>query len=127
VGLPPRLRSENKFIDIQRLEAWYCDIENTPGWKHFTSRIDMMRKATINDLMHGTLDKHGNSHDDERRAVLTCLERILGFRAVLHEDYEKLKNKQEEMLKRAEEAKGKIHGSDFLASQHSNRFGKRQF
>lgn len=99
-GLQPPLAAANGK-DLQRLYGLYTDIERHEAWKDFMSRLRTMHDTTVQSLVHGTLDKFGNSHDDERRAVLVALERILSYVPAIRKQHEDLVRKLSELEEKA--------------------------
>lgn len=117
----------SSFSDIQSLEFHYRSIENSEAWLDFIGRINQLHKTTIQQIINGTLDKYGKQHDDEYRAVLLCLDRLLTFRASITAQYDTLKKKQDELIKRANERED-IHTRDIMATAgQSSSWGRRQF
>jgi uncharacterized protein (DUF3084 family) len=89
----------------------YDQLQSLEGWRDFTARLAAMREDTRQQLYLGTLDKWGQSHDDEKRAVLAFLDAILGFVPSLKEQWQDLKAKADEIEQRAQ-ARGDIHGGE---------------
>jgi len=93
------------------MHAAYSDVESSKAWQDLMSRLRKLRNDTQQEILNGTLDKFGNTHEDESRAVLFALNRILGFAPAVHEQYEFLRKKMDEMEKRADQAFG-LHGNE---------------
>jgi hypothetical protein len=66
------------------------------------------------------LDKFGNSRDNEKRAALHVIDRLLAFPIVLNKQFDELHEKK---LKQEERAKVKtgIHGNDVLSTTGESR------
>lgn len=99
-----------KFAEVQAMHLAYEGVKSHSAWIDLMSRVEQYRQLTITQLVNGTLDKFGNEHDDERRAVLLGLERILAFPRMIARDYETLRKRQEQLEKRA--TIDGIHGDD---------------
>ncbi len=65
------------------------------------------------ELLDGTLDKFGNTRDNEKRAVLVALDRLLAFVPAVHRQFETLDAKKKEQEDKLKERTG-IHGDDVL-------------
>lgn len=116
------------FADVERLEMLYRDLARHEAFKDYMRRIHQVYSQTISQLRHGTLDKHGNQHDDECRAVLVCLERMLSFRPALARTYDSLKKRHDDLMDKAKEKQLGIHGPDRITGNWGSRspFGRRQ-
>lgn len=80
----------SKFEDIATLRSHYGDIKNKPAFKDFIHRITQARDGMENNLVRGDgLDKFGICHDNEIRAVLHCLNTILGYIPAIEKDFRK--------------------------------------
>jgi len=101
------------FGQVQRLSVAYRDIENSVAWKDYMARLEAMKKNISTEILLGTLDKFGNNSDDEKRAVLTYLERMLSFVPALHAHRDELAKKKEQMDKKVG---GSIHGFDRIST-----------
>ncbi len=92
-GLRPLLSASantNKFEEQAYLTAQYNDIETMPAFKDFLYRIQQMREGILDNLIRGGgLDKWGNNHDDEIRAVLHTLNTLLAYVPTIREDFAK--------------------------------------
>ncbi len=94
-----------KFEDLAYMRQQYADIQTKPAFKDFLHRITQARDGFMENIVRGGgLDKWGNNHDDEIRAVLHCLNTILGYIPAIEADFAKA----EKNLQRLSEA-GKIN------------------
>ena len=75
-----------------------------------------MRSDITSELLHGTLDKFGNSRDGEKRAVLVTLERILSLAPAIHRQYNDLHERKVKQEKRLQQKTG-IHDQDMLGNR----------
>ncbi len=90
-GLRPLLNSRaNKFEELAYIHAQYADIEGTPAFKDFLYRLTQLREGMQSNLINGGgLDKWGNNHDDEIRAVLHALNTVLSYIPSIKQDFAK--------------------------------------
>lgn len=100
-----------KFPEAARLDDMYRHVEALDGWRDYTARLKVMRDELVDELMRGTVDKFGKTRDDEKRAVLVYLDRMLIFPRLIHEQYDTLRKRQLEMEEKARNG-GNIHMDD---------------
>lgn len=98
-GFGPLLKSvANKFPDLAYLRHQYADIQDKPAFKDFVYRIQQTRDGMEENLIRSDgLDKFGNKHDDEIRAVLHCLDTILGYIPAIEADFLKAEKNLEKI------------------------------
>jgi len=81
----------------------YQEIESHPAYLDLMHKLIKMRDDVRLNIERGTLDNHGNNHDDESRAVLYCLNSFLDHPHAYHRDFEKLaktvEKQKEELVK----------------------------
>ena len=114
--LPSATQEDLRFI----LEL-YGGIEKSAAWQDLTARIGQLRLQTIERLVHGTLDKFGNVQDNECRAVLLALERILSYLPTWRKDYNELMKKHQELARRKEQARQSFNQESTFASYERRR------
>jgi len=83
--------------------------------------MQRVRKDLVAELLNGAVDKFGNSRDNEKRAALHVIERLLAFPAILNRQYEDLHDKKLKQEDRAQRTTG-IHGEDVLNVTGESRY-----
>jgi hypothetical protein len=118
-GLPSPTQVSN-YEDVARLHGLYGALGSQPAWTDYVARMRRVRADLTSDLLHGKLDKFGNSRDNEKRAALHVIDRLLAFPIVLNKQFDELHEKK---LKQEERAKVKtgIHGNDVLSTTGESR------
>lgn len=99
------------YEQLESLAAGYNDVAKHRAWIDFRHKLAELRQVIISELLRGTLDKFGETRDNEKRAVLLFLDRILAIPYTLQEEYEKLRKRKDEMEKRATNL-GDMHDND---------------
>lgn len=77
------------------------------------ARLCRVRTDLTSELLNGVLDKFGNSRDNEKRAALHVIDRVIAFPIALTKQFEDLHAKKLKMEKQAQQKTG-IHGEDVL-------------
>lgn len=101
------------YEDVTRLYVLYRGLDDNPAWKDYTARIVKAREEIKKELYLGSLDKHGNSRDNEKRAILSVLDRLLSFVPLLTSQYDTLTKRKADQEKKLSRRTG-IHGQDEL-------------
>ena len=99
-GLRPLLNkpAQGKFDELAYLHAQYLDVESMPAFKDYLYRITQLKDGMTSSLINGGgLDKWGNNHDDEIRAVLHTLNTILAYIPSIKTDFAKAENNLKRM------------------------------
>lgn len=93
----------------------YSDLGHMDGWRDHTARLHKLRREIAGEILQGTLDKFGNSRDNEKRAVLFLLEKLISYPVALAAEFDSLTRKKAEMEEKARIKTG-IHNKDRLYS-----------
>lgn len=90
-GLAPLLSNPaHKYDDVAYKHAMYLDIASKPAYKDLVFKIKELKEGMEKRLIQDAgLDKWGNPHDNEIRAVIHCLNTILYYISSVKEDFDK--------------------------------------
>lgn len=112
-----------KYTDVLKLHLAYVDAEKQAGYKDFFARLVKVRDELRSDLLQGTVDKFGNTRDNEKRAALMVLERMILFPNAVHRQYEELKRRKDEQDEKSKRKTG-IHDGDILNTTSGSKPGR---
>lgn len=115
IGPPAGGLNPATFDEVARLHGMYMEVEHVIGWADFMSRLKLLRNNLASEILTGTLDKFGNSRDNEKRAALAVLDRIISLPGTIHRQYEDLNKRKEQMEQRSVNAeKDGYYGDDLF-------------
>lgn len=86
----PITAEEGTFETLKKQVAYYNRIAGEDGWKDFQYRLSQLREATKQAIERGGLDKWGNSHTEEQRAVLFLLDNLLTYVPAIKEQHDQI-------------------------------------
>lgn len=101
------------YADVTRLYAMYQDLTRIPAWNDYLARISKAREEIKRELYLGTLDKNGHSRDNEKRAILITLDRLLAFVPLIEAQYITLTKRKQAQEEKFSHRTG-IHDQDVL-------------
>lgn len=78
----------------------YTDVENHPAWHDYLGRMQRIRGDFAQEILTGSLDKWGNSRDNEKRAVLLVLDRLLTFPSTVAQQFVEIDKHRAEQEKK---------------------------
>ena len=80
--------SDGTFETLKKQVALYNRLVGEEAWKDYQFRLAQLREATRSAIERGGLDKFGQRHDDEQRAVLFMLDNLLSYVPAIQEQYQ---------------------------------------
>ena len=85
---PVRWDDRAKFASIERKHILYSEMERHEAWLDYTHRLSQVKEGLERDLLLGTVDTHGKTHDDEKRAALHVVNVMMEYVPAIHRNYE---------------------------------------
>lgn len=108
----PQLTQASKYNDVAHLHSIYTEVARQAAWLDFRARVFKMRTDIVAQLLAGTRDKFGQVRDDEKRAVLHVLDRLLAFPDMVSRQYDDLTKRKDELERK--HRRTSIHSEDVL-------------